>query len=89
MEYEIIVYEGLCHCAVFWINNVTASYTDFGRLEDLDPSGAEEYGCGNMTFIPKLPTEKVLDKYSIDVDEYKKICEELDVLSFGRCGWCV
>ena len=36
-----------------------------------------------------MPTQSILDKYKINVDEYKVIVEELeDKLSFGSCGWC-
>lgn len=87
MILEIKVYETLCELEIFRVNGVDGDYDDFGIKEDIHPDGS--YGCGNMCFVPKLPTNKILDKYKITADEYLKICEKLeDVLHFGCCGWC-
>ena len=83
-------YSSYCALREFSINNVEADYSDFGEKEDLRPDLADNYGCGNMTFTPKLPTQLILDKYNISVDEYKEICEQLEEkLSFGYCGLCI
>lgn len=81
-----------CYCDLqnFNINGIDASWEDFGTKEDIAPDEAPEYGCGDMEFTPKLPTQAILDKYKINVDEYKEICNKLEQkLSFGYCGWCV
>ena len=89
MKLKLKCYDYLCSLEVFEINDIKADYNDFGTKEDVDSYNAPDYGCGNMQFTPKLATQKVLDKYQITVDDYNKICEELDCLSFGYCGWCV
>ena len=88
MKLEIQRYECLCSLAVFKINGIEACYEDFGDKYDIEAHRAPEYCCANMQFIPKLPTQEILDKYQITVDEYSQICKELDCLSFGSCGWC-
>lgn len=83
-------YGSYCDLSEFKINGKEADYEDFGEKDDLCPEQADDYGCGNMRFIPKLPTQLILDKYQINVDEYKEICEQLEEkLSFGHCGWCI
>lgn len=90
MELICEPYGCICSLETFIINGIQASYEDFGDKEDQAPDKAEEYGCGDMEFIPKLPTQSVLDKYHINVDEYKEICNQLEEkLSFGYCGWCI
>ena len=88
MKLEIKCYGALCSLEIFKINDIDAYEGDFGDKEDIDRDNAEDYCCGNMQFIPKPATQKILDKYKINVDEYNKVCEKLDVLSFGSCGWC-
>lgn len=90
MKLELEVYSALCALSVFTINNIDAEYEDFGDKYDHCPERAEDYACGNMQFDPKLPTQTILNKYKITVDEYNEICSELeDKLSFGSCGLCV
>lgn len=90
MKLNCKAFGALCELEVFTINDIEADYHDFGTKEDIDPESAEPYGCGNMKFIPKEPSQEVLDKYKITEDEYNLICEKLDTeLSFGCCGWCV
>lgn len=89
MILSIKCYGSLCALEKFEINGIKADDSDFGDTEDIDEDNAEEYGCGDMQFIPKPPTQEVLDKYKINKADYNKICEELDCLSFGECGWCV
>lgn len=87
--YEMEVYGALCALQVFTIKGIEADYDDFGDKGDQSPDTAEDYACGDMQFIPKRPTQEVLDKYKITVDEYNEIANELaSKLSFGRCGWC-
>lgn len=88
MKLKLEVYKCLCALAEFEINGIKASYEDFGDKYDTQPSLANGYCCGNMQFIPKLATQEILDKYKINVDEYNQICEKLNCLSFGSCGWC-
>lgn len=79
-----------CYLPIFNINGIKAQVRDFGTQDDIDPENAEDYGCGDMQFIPNTdPTEEILSKYLISRDEYKQVCKELDCLSFGCCGWCI
>ena len=89
--YEIKVSKWMCYCPVFTVKGIKADDSDFGDKEDIDPYCEDKpyRGCGNMTFTPKLATQKVLDKYGISVDEYNEIASVLeDGLSFGYCGLC-
>ena len=88
MKLKLEVYKCLCELEEFEINGIEANYEDFGDKYDTQPSLADDYCCGNMQFVPKLATQEILDKYKINVDEYNQICEELNCLSFGSCGWC-
>ena len=89
MKVELDVFGALCELATFRINGIDAEYTDFGDKYDCEPENAEPYGCGNMMFFPKEPNASVLKKYNITKDEYDEICNKLDCLSFGCCGWCI
>ena len=88
MKLEFKVYGALCEPDIFNINGIEARHEDFGTKEDRDRENAEPYCCANMKFEPKPCTDKVLEKYSISVGEYNEVCEALDALSFGNCGWC-
>lgn len=88
--FECKAYSALCELEEFNINGIQADYEDFGTKKDTDPENAEPYSCGNMEFLPKPPTQEVLDKYNITTDDYIEVCNKLtDELSFGCCGWCV
>ena len=89
MKLELEAMRALCELETFTINGISAEYEDFGEKYDDNRDAAEPYGCGDMCFFPKASTKEVLEKYNITEEEYKKVCEELDVLSFGSCGWCV
>ena len=89
MTLELQAYCCLCALEKFIINGIPAEYEDFGDKEDLEPYNAPDYGCGNMQFIPRLPSQETLNKYHISIDEYNEICKELqENLSFGCCAWC-
>lgn len=78
-----------CYPNPFTINEIEADLEDFGHGRDMDRENAAPYSCGNRQFTVKLPTQEILTKYNITVDEYKEIAEKLEEgLSFGRCGWC-
>lgn len=90
MKVIIKQYDCLCELKEFTINGISADYDDFGEKYDTDRINAPEYGCGNMQFIPKASTEKVLSQYQITQSEYDEICDKLEsALSFGQCGWCI
>lgn len=90
MVLEIEVYDALCALSTFRINGIDADYEDFGNKADENPEDAEEYGCGNMIFTAKLPTDSVLEKYKITAPEYEKVANKCaELLSFGSCGWCI
>jgi hypothetical protein len=90
MKYTLKIYSALCATEIFKINGMDADKADFGEQSDNDRENAQEYGCGNMEFTPKPPTNRALDKYKITADEYNIIAAELATkLSFGSCGWCV
>lgn len=89
MELELEIYSALCETSSFYINGIEAEWRDFGDKYDTDPENAEEYGCGNMEFLPKLATDEVLEKYKITRSEYLEVQEKLGGLSFGSCGWCI
>lgn len=78
-----------CGLSVFKINDILADSDDFGEKYDHNPEYAPVYGCGNMMFESKEPTQEVLDKYHITLEEYEDVCDELcDKLSFGFCTCC-
>lgn len=86
---EIQSYSALCELPVIEINGVLLEYEDFGEKYDTSPETAEEYCCGDMQFIPfEEVKQETLKKYNITEEEYRKIQEKLDCLSFGNCGWC-
>lgn len=79
-----------CSLEGFTINGMEADGGDFGSMEDINPDDADDYGCGDMQFIPKMPTDEVIKKYKINLKEYSEICNKLvRVLSVGNCGWCI
>lgn len=90
-EYNNIrAYYALCELEECTINGVELDYNDFGEKDDIEPDEAEEYGCGNMQFIPyEEVKQETLKKYNITEEEYRKIQDKLDCLSFGCCSWCV
>jgi len=89
MKLKLSFFSALCSTCEFNINGIEADKDDFGEKYDHDSENAENYCCGNMKFDPILPTQEVLDKYKITVNEYNEIASQLEEgLSFGSCGWC-
>lgn len=88
MKLELEIAGALCWAEVFRINGIEADAEEFGEKYDASPSSAEDYSCGDMRFFPSLPTDEILNKFSITLSDYNIICEKLDGLSFGCCGWC-
>lgn len=79
-----------CRLEVFTINGKTADQDDFGDTFDHNEEIRQPYGCGDMHFAPKPPTEEVLNRYNITEEEYYNICNELECkLRVGGCGWCI
>jgi len=91
LDVVIIPYDALpCACEKFTINGIDADVSDFGYTVDMDSENAEEYACGDRQFVPQMPTDKVLEKYGINLKEYAEICEKLgSALAVGSCGWCI
>ena len=87
--YDIKVSKWNCYCPIFTIKGQKADQDDFGEGDDIDFVNKPKYGCGNKVFTPKPVTQKILDKYGIDVDEYNEIASVLEEgLTFGYCGLC-
>ena len=80
-----------CTCEVFEINRESANIADFGYMADIAPELAEPYACGCKVFIPnKNEAEEAMKIYGITIDEFNKVCEELEEKLFvGSCGLCV
>ena len=90
MKIELEIYGSLCSCKQFQVNGIDAEKEDFGEQFDASPEDAEDYGCGNMVFERRAPTDEVLTKYGITEQQYNEIASKLEEgLSFGSCGWCV
>lgn len=62
IDLNLKIFSSLCAPEEFFINGIEADYDDFGTLDDLDPENADVYSCGNRKFIPKLPSEDVMEK---------------------------
>lgn len=90
-EVVIVPYDSLpCSLKTFTIRGVNADVYDFGDGSDESPDTADPYGCGDRRFRGKTPTEEVLHKYDITLDEYANIVALLEsALYVGLCGWCI
>lgn len=88
MTLEIKPFHGLpCELEVFTINGINADVDDFGKVI-FNHGSCMENECG-CEFQYKLPTDDVIAKYGITLDEYGEITSELnDKLYVYRCGWC-
>lgn len=75
-----------CGLEIFEINNKEADIEDFGEIERW--GSCMNYTC-SQTFKYKLPTDKVLEKYGITLEEYSIVCNELEnLLEVTNCGMC-
>ncbi|MCX7772321.1 MAG: hypothetical protein N2376_04320 [Clostridia bacterium] len=89
MKLELDVYSTICETKRFVINGIQATYRDFGEKQDVSMDRTQPFCCGNMVFLPSLPTQQVLEKYGITKKEYHYICEMLrSCVSFGTCKLC-
>lgn len=89
MKLECKAYKGMCKLAFFTINGIEADEADFGSHYDRMPKTGNSCACKDMKFIPKNPTVKVLEKYTLSINEYEQVCDKLDKeLSFGACCFC-
>ena len=90
LSISITTSEWICGPLRLKINEETANYADFGEMRDTNPSrNQSEYGCGNMSFVPKKATQRVLDTYGINLEEYNTIVDILeDELHMGQCALC-
>jgi len=90
MEYKATAYNALCSLREFIVNGINADESDFVDKYDHDLDIAEDYDCGNMQADVIPPTDVVLEKYNITVNEYYIIANDISKkLSFGCCGWCI
>jgi hypothetical protein len=91
-ELNIVIERGSrflpCSLSSFIINNIDADIDDFGDTDQ--DAQREPYTCDNRRFIPKLPTQPILDKYKIDLSDYSEICDKLEgALYISHCGMCI
>jgi len=76
-----------CPCSLeqFIINDIIADYEDFGEI-DKESNGHE---CQIFGFKAKDPSDEILKKYEITLDEYDQVCNKLDVIFMGYCQLCI
>ena len=90
MKIELVVkaYDALpCHLREFTINGEEAFVEDFGE-RILSEGSCMDNECG-CEFAPKPATKEVLEKYGIDEEDYRDICDALEEeLYVCGCGWC-
>jgi len=71
----------------FIVNNKKAEVSDFGLIYNHGVGNTN--CCESMRFESIEPTNKVLRKYHINLDEYDEICSYLaDKFTIGRCDIC-
>lgn len=87
MEIVAIPYRCLpCSLQEFTIDGKPAYHGDFG---DTEINGDCMEGTCSAQFVPRMPTQKVLDQYGITLEQYAEITEVLkDTIRVGWCGWC-
>ena len=75
-----------CQVSVFSINDEEAWLSDFGKVKKVVFIGSV---CELSGFDAAPPASAVLHKYSISIEEYKQIIEQLNsAFDFGICGCC-
>ena len=84
-----------CGCGtidVFIINGKEADCGDFGECIDIAPEMADDYGCGNMSFMPytsDADIHEAMSMYGITEDEFNEIADKLsEMLHIGKCDMC-
>lgn len=71
----------------FIVNGKNAEVSDFGLVYNHGVGNMN--CCESMRFEPIEPTNKVLRKYRINLDEYDEICSYLDdKFTIGKCDIC-
>lgn len=71
----------------FTINGKKAEVSDFGLVYNHGVGNTN--CCESMRFESIEPTNKVLRKYRINLDEYDEICSYLaDKFTIGKCDIC-
>lgn len=90
LDMKLVVSKTYCSPKKFKINGVNATTYDFGQGIDEEPPKAAEFGCGCHVFRHfEHPKHGILEKYHISMEDYRKICSQLDTqLSRGRCSYC-
>lgn len=90
MKFKTEVYGSLCSLSLFEINGMDADEDEFVNKFDHSRETAPDYGCGDMRADIRIPSDAILEKYGITVDEFTVIAEDVaEKVSFGRCGWCI
>ena len=75
-----------CTLGKFIINDKKADVDDFGVTFS---DGSAMKGTCSKRFKSGLPTQAVLDKYGINLEEYREVCERLEEnLEVYNCGYC-
>lgn len=75
-----------CTLSRFKINNIDANISDFGERES--EGSPLNNGC-RVKFKFKLPTDEVLNKYKIDLNDYSTICNILEEeFNIYNCRYC-
>ena len=88
MKVVIKIYESSpCIAKIFNINDKKAYLDDFGEIKR---QNLDRYQCNLSGFAAKMPSNKILNKYKITVDEYAEIVEYLNtVFDYGVCYMCM
>ena len=60
-----------------YLNGKSIDVYDFGQITNIKRNGID-LKVSELKFIPKVATERVLLKYQIDEEKYKKICSHLE-----------
>ena len=87
MEVVIEHYDALpCGLKKFTVNGIEADLEDFGEVQC---GSVGDYECVVDGFDAKLPSNEVLAKYKISVDEYAELVAKLNTaFDYGYCNWC-
>lgn len=88
MKFSVTVKPNMpCVDEEFIVNSKKAEVSDFGLVYN-HGTGNMNY-CESMRFESIKPTNKVLRKYRINLEEYDEICSYLaDKFTIGKCDIC-